>query len=114
MAFKGLIGIAPYGVIIFVSKLYTGSISDKEIFRKSKILWLLQPRDGVMADKGFQVEKMLLELGAMLIIPPLKKSSQLSEEDTHKIQAIAQLRILFERAIHRVKKIHCHLINLTL
>lgn len=32
--FKGLIGIAPCGVITFVSKLYTGSVSDIEITKK--------------------------------------------------------------------------------
>ncbi|XP_065096727.1 uncharacterized protein [Paramisgurnus dabryanus] len=104
--FKGLIGIAPCGVITFISKLYTGSISDIEITRQSQILQLLQPGDGVMADKGFQIEKMLSEVGATLIIPPLKKSNQLSMEDTQKTQAIARLRILVERAIRRVKEYH--------
>lgn len=104
--FKGLIGIAPCGVITFISKLYTGSISDLEITRQSQILQLLQPGDGVMADKGFQIEKMLSEVGATLIIPPLKKSAQLSLEDTQKTQAIARLRILVERAIRRVKEYH--------
>ncbi|XP_032422437.1 uncharacterized protein LOC116722314 [Xiphophorus hellerii] len=104
--FKGLIGIAPCGIITFVSRLYTGSISDIEITRKSQILTLLQPGDGVMADKGFQIEKILSEVGATLIIPPLKKSTQLSMEDTQKTQAIARLRILVERAIRRVKEYH--------
>lgn len=102
--FKGLIGIAPCGVIAFVSTLYTGSISDVEITRKSQILQLLQPGHGVMADKGFLIEKMLSEVGATLIIPPLKKSAQLNMEDTQKTQAIACLRILVERAIRRVKE----------
>ncbi|KAI2650564.1 DNA transposase THAP9 [Labeo rohita] len=104
--FKGLIGIAPCGVITFVSKLYTGSISDIEITRQSQILQLLQPEDGVMADKGFQIEKMLSQVGATLIIPPLKTSNQLSTEDTQKTQAIARLRILVERVIRRVKEYH--------
>ena len=34
-----------------------------------------------MADKGFLIEKMLSEVGVKLIIPPLKKSTQLSKED---------------------------------
>ena len=41
-----------------------------------------------------------------LIILPLKKSPQLSKEDTHKNKAIARLRILVERAIRRVKEHH--------
>lgn len=100
--FKGLIGVAPCGVITFVSKLYTGS----EITKKSQLLHVLQPGDEVMADKGFLVEKMLSEVGVKLIIPPLKKSTQLSKQDTLKTQAIARLRILVERAIRRVKEYH--------
>ena len=53
---KGLIGIAPHGPITFVSSLYTGSISDKEITRCSGILDLLEANDSVMADKGFDIE----------------------------------------------------------
>ncbi len=56
-----------------------------------------------MADKGFLMEKMLSEVGATLIIPPLKKSIELSMEDTQKTQAVARQRILVERAIRRGK-----------
>lgn len=59
-----------------------------------------------MADKGFLIKRMLSEVGVALIIPPLKKSTQLSKEDTQKTQAIARLRILVERAIRRVKEYH--------
>ena len=40
--FKGLVGITPSGSVSFVSVLYTGSISDKEIIKKSGILDLLE------------------------------------------------------------------------
>lgn len=80
--FKGLIGVAPCGIVTFVFTLYTGSISDIEITRKPHLLQLLQQGDEVMADKGFLVERMLSEVRAKLIIPPLKRSTQLSKEDT--------------------------------
>ncbi|XP_008428210.1 uncharacterized protein LOC103477091 isoform X3 [Poecilia reticulata] len=99
--FKGLIGIAPCGIITFVSKLYRGSISDIEITRKSEILALLRPGDGVVADEGFRIEKILSEVGAALIVPPLTKPTS---KDTQKTQAVAGLRILVERAIRRVKE----------
>ncbi|XP_046562721.1 uncharacterized protein LOC124271611 [Haliotis rubra] len=51
--FKGLIGITPCGVLSFVSTLYTGAISDKEITSRCGIVDLLEPGDEVMADKGF-------------------------------------------------------------
>ncbi|XP_076864345.1 uncharacterized protein LOC143516556 [Brachyhypopomus gauderio] len=104
--FKSLVGVAPCGVITFVSKLYTGSISNQELTRRSNFTRLLQPGDGVMADKGFQIEGMLAEVGATLIIPPFKRSVQFTKEDAEKTQAIARLRVLVERAIRRVKEYH--------
>ena len=104
--FKGLIGIAPCGVITFISKLYTGSISDREITQQSGILGLLQPGDACMADKGFVIDKMLSEVGATLIMPPFKRGARFTREDTEKTQNIARLRILVERAIRRVKEYH--------
>ncbi|XDV26073.1 hypothetical protein PO909_029871 [Leuciscus waleckii] len=104
--FKGLIGIAPCGVITFISKLFTGSISDREITRQSGILSLFEPGDACMADKGFVIDQMLSDVGATLIIPPFKRGTRFSKEDTEKTQNIARLRILVERAIRRVKEYH--------
>ncbi|XP_039518191.1 uncharacterized protein LOC120472185 [Pimephales promelas] len=104
--FKGLIGIAPCGVITFISKLFTGSISVREITRQSGILSLFEPGDACMADKGFVIDQMLSDVGATLIIPPFKRGTRFSKEDTEKTQNIARLRILVERAIRRVKEYH--------
>ncbi|KAJ8368735.1 hypothetical protein SKAU_G00087630 [Synaphobranchus kaupii] len=54
--FKGLVGMAPHGAITFVSALYAGSISDKEILKQSGIVSLLKPTMAIMVDKGFLVE----------------------------------------------------------
>ena len=40
--FKALVGISPDGAMTFVSSLYPGCISDKELTRKSGILDLLK------------------------------------------------------------------------
>ena len=67
---KGLVGISPGGAITFISQLYTGHISDREIVTRSGFLNLPFGRgDSVMADKGFTVED-LLPLGVSLNIPP--------------------------------------------
>ena len=50
---KCLIGIAPHGAVTFLSKLYTGCMSDVEITRLSGLLDLLEEGDIVMADNFF-------------------------------------------------------------
>lgn len=42
---KGLVGIAPFGGETFVSPLYTGSISDKELTLESGLFDLLEAGD---------------------------------------------------------------------
>jgi hypothetical protein len=77
--FKGLISDALCGVITLISKLYTGSISDREITQQSGILSLLQP-DACMSDKGFVIDKMLSEVGATLIMLPFKRGARFTSE----------------------------------
>ena len=104
---KGLVGIAPHGAITFVSSLYTGAISDKEITRCSGILELLEPNDSVMADKGFDIEDMLRVKGVGLNLPPyLQNRGQFSARQVHETKTIAKLRIHVERAIRRIKEFH--------
>ena len=105
--FKGLVGITPSGAVSFISKLYTGSISDREIVKRCGILKLLEDGDGVMADKGFTIEDLLSPLNCSLNIPPfLSEKVQFSKEDVERTQKIAKLRIHVERAIRRVKENH--------
>ena len=61
--YKGLVGISPNGVNTFISSLYPGSISDKELTRRCGILDLLEPGDSVMADRRFDIEEDLALLG---------------------------------------------------
>ena len=68
--YKILVGISPDGAVTFVSSLYLGCISDKELTKKSGILDLLEPGDSVMADRGFEIEEDLMLIGVRLNIPP--------------------------------------------
>ena len=65
-----MIGIAPNGAITFISQLYTGSISDREIVCTCGFL-NQQFDDGVsvMAKKVFQIED-ILPLNVTLNMPP--------------------------------------------
>ena len=66
--FKGLVGISPAGHVMFESSLYTGSISDTELVKRSGFLKLLQHGDEVMADRGFTIEDILTPLGVQLAV----------------------------------------------
>ena len=114
--FKGLVGVDSRGGIMFVSHLYTGSISDKEICQRSGFYDLLKLKqetgelmagDAVMADKGFDIRNELDKIGMKLNIPPfLGKRKQLSKDDVLETQRIAHHRIHVERAIGKVKIFH--------
>ncbi|KAJ4918283.1 hypothetical protein JOQ06_022093, partial [Pogonophryne albipinna] len=66
--FKAMIGMAPHGAITFVSGLYAGSMSDREIFKLSGIVSLLTPDMATMVDKGFLVENLVQSLPACLSV----------------------------------------------
>ncbi|CAH3172784.1 unnamed protein product [Porites lobata] len=104
---KCLVGIAPHGAVTFISSLYQGSISDKEITRRSGILSLIQEGDEVMADKGFLIQDLLEPKKATLTIPPFlskTRSMQFTSKEVTETQQIARLRIHVERAIRRIKE----------
>ena len=57
---KGLVGIAPSREITFLSKLCSGSISDREIVESFGVLDLtFNDGNDVMTDKGFVIEELL-------------------------------------------------------
>ena len=53
-----------------MSKLYTGSISDKEIVRKRGFLDSIEPGDAIIADKGFNIQDLLAIKSAFPLAPP--------------------------------------------
>lgn len=56
---KALIGISPSGAIVFVSDLFGGNISDKQLTAQSGLLDCLEEGDSVMADRGFNIADLL-------------------------------------------------------
>ena len=103
---KALIGISPYCAITFISKLWSGRVSDKELTSSSGLLSLLEPGDNVMADRGFDIAN-ILPPSVTLNIPPFKDSrDQLTPAESEETAKIAAVRIPVGRAIGRVKNYH--------
>lgn len=106
---KGLIGINPAGAVTFISQLYPGSASDREIVLRSGFLnqQLWEVGDEVMADRGFTIEDLLRPLGVGLNIPAFMRGrSQQDAEEVIVTQQIASTRIHVERHMQKVKTFH--------
>ncbi|XP_064467724.1 uncharacterized protein LOC135378593 [Ornithodoros turicata] len=101
---KVLIAIVPNGQLAFVSKVYGGRHSDTFITKASGFLHHVQPGDVILSDKGFpSVRADMSDNGAVLIMPPMEKGGQYSEQDMDDTYRVAQVRIHVERAIQRLK-----------
>jgi hypothetical protein len=100
---KALAGITPSGAISFISPLFGGSISDRELFIQSGLYHKLEVGDAVMADRGFNIADLLEQKGVSLNIPPRKTRSQFDSIELLETRRIASLRIHIERAFSRVK-----------
>ena len=82
--FKSLIGVDAKGGKIFVSHLYYGFYRCKKLIRRPGFLDVLRMKikagevnkgDSIVADKGFDIESELKELGLELNIPPFLKDN---------------------------------------
>ncbi|ESP03283.1 hypothetical protein LOTGIDRAFT_137682, partial [Lottia gigantea] len=100
---KALFAITPTGSFCFISKLFTGSISDKRIVEESGFLDNLKHGDDIMADRRFLIIDLLARRSATLNIPPFSMGKQLSTKAVTKTRRIASVRIHVERAIGRLK-----------
>ena len=68
-----MIGITLSGVISYESDGWGDRVSDRRIVMESGFLDLLEPGDGVMADKGFTISDLLKERKCTLNIHLLKE-----------------------------------------
>ncbi|XP_047129441.1 uncharacterized protein LOC124809402 [Hydra vulgaris] len=101
---KKAIGIAPSGMINYISQAYGGSSSDRYIVETSGYLDTLNEGDIVMMDKGFNISDLLIVRKVKLEIPPfLKNKGKFTSTLTSKTALIARAGIHVERAIARVK-----------
>lgn len=76
--FKALVGILPTDAFTFISKLVTGSISDRKVVEESGFVNKLEYGDDVMVHRGFLIRDLLGQKYATLNIPPFSMDKQMS------------------------------------
>ena len=101
--FKFLLAIAPSGQITFLSSLFVGSISDRQIVQRSGFLKVIEWTDNIMSDRGFNIRDLLLRKNAFLNIPAFSAGKQIPTRPVGRSRKIASVRIHVERAMERLK-----------
>ena len=102
---KILLGIAPQGVIAFVSESWGGRVSDKYLTEHCGILRKLLPGDVILADRGFDIADSVGAMKARLNIPAFTRGkNQLSALEIEETRTIANVRIHVERVIGNVRQ----------
>lgn len=97
---KFLIGIAPQGAIIFISKGWGGRVSDQYLTEHSGLLEHLLPGDQILADRGFNVQDSARLYCAEVKTPPFTRGKkQLSKIEVDQSRALSRVRIHVERVI---------------
>ena len=101
---KFLIACAPNSCITYISPVYGGRATDKEITMKSGFLDMHEPYDMILADKGFNIANECAARRLTLYVPPGKRGqAQMSALSVKKTKLVANLRILIEQVIRRLK-----------
>lgn len=98
------VGCDASGTITSLSDTYGGSISDKDLFVKSKVTGHLEPGEAIMVDKGYLIQDELQGTGVQLLRPPyLKAGTQFEEHDLTHGRTIARHRGVIENVNSRIK-----------
>ena len=102
---KFLIGIAPQGVISFISEAWGGRVSDVCLTESSGLLERLQEGDVILADRGFNIQESASMFHAEVKIPPFTRGKkQLSRMEVDKSRDLSRVRIHVERVIGILKQ----------
>ena len=102
---KLFLAVNPWGCATVVSKLADGSMSDREITKRCGFLKKKKIKGKtVLADRGFQIEDLILAKGGKLVIPPfLAGRKKFTYKELVRSRIITRARIHIERFNQRLK-----------
>ena len=101
---KVLVCVSPNSSIICISPSYGGSISDKEITNRCGYLDQVPSYSQIMHDRGFNLSEECASRFITVSVPPGRRgSAQMTPAEIVKTKKIANMRILVEQVIRRLK-----------
>lgn len=97
---KVLVSATPAGLISHITDSYGGSTSDRQIVERSNLTTICDPKDSLMADKGFNVQDIFAPYDVHINIPEFfLNKNRMSGESVQKDRKIASKRVHIERLI---------------
>jgi len=101
---KVLVGSSPGGLVSFCSQAFVGSASDRQISESTALVILCDPRDSIMAYKGFNVQDMFTPFNITINIPTFfKTKNRLTGQVVIRDRKIANKKVYIERIIGLAK-----------
>lgn len=103
---KTMVGISPSGCVTYISPLYGGATSDRQIMERSSLLLAREfdNDDSIMADRGIMVQDLFANQNVLVNTPTmLKGKSQLDPHDVVKDRRCSSKRVHVERVIGLAK-----------
>ncbi|XP_065662682.1 uncharacterized protein LOC136085315 [Hydra vulgaris] len=102
---KKLVVTTKTGSFSFISKAYGGQASDRHITEDYNVINMFSEGSMCLADKGFNIQDLLLEKKVVLVCPPLKKKKKhFTQAKMQSAKEIAQSRVHVERSIRRLNE----------
>lgn len=99
--------VTPSGLISHSCVAFGGRASDNVITKHSGVYELCDPCDGIMVDKGYDIDEECRENLLTLIRPPfLRQKKKFSKAESVQCAQIARARVHVERVIQRVREYH--------
>lgn len=95
---------SPSGLITHCSPAFGGRASDKVVTLNTGIYEMCDPGDGIMVDKGFDIDTECQDHLIKLIRPPFMRKKKFSTAESVECAKIARARVHVERIIQRVRQ----------
>ena len=101
---KAIIGITPGGLVSHIPPAFGGSASDRILVDRSDLMEKCDPKDSLMADKGFNIQDMAAPHDVTVNIPTFVRNiNQIQPSKLKKDRKISSKRVHVERLIGLAK-----------